>query len=540
MKFSKSSITKALAFVVVSSSLLYGSGSLVTDKIGFSKIVSTETMNSTNSLIGVQEGKLVKYSLDIENKSNLVLKDIKIDAKSSVECPKDILLAGESMECNYIAPLNDNSTIKLNGKLSNTAAVNEVEVQNGDFEDAELGWTTDGKIDFDSIGNSGLAAVLNSGASMSQAVAIESEKLYKVSFGTLVLSDSKELANVSIAYLDKEQKAIKSYSAKRVLEKIPFFNDLSQYVLMLPKAPAKAKYIGFNVESKGAKVAIDNVKVEEASIANRGYTVTKVLSGKRVANSKMQALCHPGIDIEKYTNNVDADTGTGPSVAVGSTVTWKYVVKNTGDMQLKCVTVEDNKEGKISCPKNVLEVGETMTCYKTGKAISGQYSNEATAKGKDKYDHCVSDKDPSHYHGQMAWTCPSGYTKFENSGDGVRMWDGATTMQDISSEFAGKLNGPKSVVIKDAYTWDGYTNRKYTTGQNHEQVRVVFVDSGNQKHNSAYTQDVADGVDYAQRITDLGTVNLPNGANKVIVAHISNDTYGSGDHSSPNSVSFKG
>jgi uncharacterized repeat protein (TIGR01451 family) len=106
-----------------------------------------------------------------------------------------------------------------------------------------------------------------------------------------------------------------------------------------------------------------------------------------------------GIDVEKTTNNQDADTGTGPVVAVGSTVTWKYVVKNTGNVKLTNVVVKDNIEGTISCPKSALNPAESMTCTKTGVAKAGQYENLATATGKDSTGKSVSDKDPSHYYG---------------------------------------------------------------------------------------------------------------------------------------------
>ncbi|MFW2333091.1 hypothetical protein, partial [Ilumatobacter sp.] len=42
----------------------------------------------------------------------------------------------------------------------------------------------------------------------------------------------------------------------------------------------------------------------------------------------------PAIDIEKFVNGVDADDPTGPVVAVGDTVTFTYVVTNTGEVPL--------------------------------------------------------------------------------------------------------------------------------------------------------------------------------------------------------------
>jgi uncharacterized repeat protein (TIGR01451 family) len=130
----------------------------------------------------------------------------------------------------------------------------------------------------------------------------------------------------------------------------------------------------------------------------------------------------PGIDIEKSTNGEDADTPTGPSVLVGSPITWTYLVRNTGNVPLTAVTVTDDKLGPISCPANQLAAAATMTCTTTGTAIAGQYANLGTVVGsfvppepppsvwldgpiRTAADHLptavVTDNDPSHYLGVL-------------------------------------------------------------------------------------------------------------------------------------------
>jgi|GEM_PF-4280128 len=110
-----------------------------------------------------------------------------------------------------------------------------------------------------------------------------------------------------------------------------------------------------------------------------------------------------GIHIEKSTNGQDADVAPGPVVLTGSTVTWKYVVTNTGEATLDNIVVTDNKEGTISCPKNILAPGESMECTETGTAVVGQYSNIGTVNA-DAYqgEIQVSDSDPSHYFAEAA------------------------------------------------------------------------------------------------------------------------------------------
>jgi hypothetical protein len=111
------------------------------------------------------------------------------------------------------------------------------------------------------------------------------------------------------------------------------------------------------------------------------------------------------IDIEKATNGDDADAAPGPTITVGETVTWTYVVTNTGGFDLSDVTVTDDQIGAISCPQDTLEPSESMTCTATGTATVGQYENLGTASGdwlSEGGPLPVTDSDPSHYFGEQA------------------------------------------------------------------------------------------------------------------------------------------
>jgi hypothetical protein len=82
----------------------------------------------------------------------------------------------------------------------------------------------------------------------------------------------------------------------------------------------------------------------------------------------------PGLDLEKLVNGEDADTGPGPNVAVGSPVTFTYIVTNTGNVPLFNIMVADNMIG-IICKIASLPVGASYTCTATRPAIAGQYMN---------------------------------------------------------------------------------------------------------------------------------------------------------------------
>ncbi|OPY18708.1 MAG: hypothetical protein A4E23_01328 [Methanomethylovorans sp. PtaU1.Bin073] len=109
----------------------------------------------------------------------------------------------------------------------------------------------------------------------------------------------------------------------------------------------------------------------------------------------------PAIDIEKATNSIDADDPTGPTVLAGETVTWTYVVTNTGDVPLENILVTDDVLGNIGTIAS-LDVGKSQTLTATGIATAGQYENTGTASAKYSADFgstTVSDADMSHYFG---------------------------------------------------------------------------------------------------------------------------------------------
>ena len=148
----------------------------------------------------------------------------------------------------------------------------------------------------------------------------------------------------------------------------------------------------------------------------------------------------PSIDIEKDTNGIQADTSPGPAITPGDTVTWTYVVENTGNTALNNVTIIDDQAVAVDCatgltPANVINVlvpGQSVTCVGSGLAVPGQYANVADVTGDpilpnpascgcdpadpttwpldpDDYDSAVdasgtalspeTDTDPSHYFG---------------------------------------------------------------------------------------------------------------------------------------------
>jgi protocatechuate 3,4-dioxygenase beta subunit len=123
------------------------------------------------------------------------------------------------------------------------------------------------------------------------------------------------------------------------------------------------------------------------------------------------------ISLKKYTNGPgqlpqDADTLTGPQIAVGAPVTWTYVITNTGLLTLTNLILTDDKVGLVgpgglsNCPpaNTILGPGDSIHCTATGVAQAGQYANlgnvtGSTPAGLINPDKTVSANDPSHYFG---------------------------------------------------------------------------------------------------------------------------------------------
>ena len=98
-------------------------------------------------------------------------------------------------------------------------------------------------------------------------------------------------------------------------------------------------------------------------------TGTYLQTGEMVMDDDPSHYCNPeepAIDIEKATNGVDADdanAGDAPLIAAGDTVTWSYVVTNTGTVPLVNVMAFDDTLGAtLTCPKTALAPKESMTC----------------------------------------------------------------------------------------------------------------------------------------------------------------------------------
>ncbi len=107
----------------------------------------------------------------------------------------------------------------------------------------------------------------------------------------------------------------------------------------------------------------------------------------------------PAISIIKETSGDQSSWGDGVYIAAGAPVYWRYIVQNTGNVELTGISVTDDKGLTVSCPYSTLAPGASMTCTASGTAVAGLYSNIGTVTGTPPEGTNVTASDPSHYYG---------------------------------------------------------------------------------------------------------------------------------------------
>jgi hypothetical protein len=93
----------------------------------------------------------------------------------------------------------------------------------------------------------------------------------------------------------------------------------------------------------------------------------------------------------------DADAPPGPLIAEFDPVFWRFVVSNTGNLDLHSVAVTDTVLGEI-CTLDSLSVGEESSCVLTSTAEEGQHENLGFVAAEFLTD-TLTAQDPCHYLG---------------------------------------------------------------------------------------------------------------------------------------------
>ncbi|MBM3696120.1 MAG: hypothetical protein FJW79_09345 [Actinobacteria bacterium] len=110
----------------------------------------------------------------------------------------------------------------------------------------------------------------------------------------------------------------------------------------------------------------------------------------------------PVISLQTFVAGSDADAPPGPVVDAGSTIEFRYVVRNKGTVDLWGLWVRDDAFGDIACPTRRLEPGGKVVCVVRRAASAGVNAASAEARAWAATGAEVGDSDRHHYIGATA------------------------------------------------------------------------------------------------------------------------------------------
>ena len=175
----------------------------------------------------------------------------------------------------------------------------------------------------------------------------------------------------------------------------------------------------------------------------------------------------PAINVKKYVSVDgggtwhDAQSAPGPSVEEGSEVQFKFVVTNTGNVELTDITLSDDvfdlSDAVLTDP---LPEGDSFEYILTATAVEGQHQNTATATGV--HDGVTySDTDVAHYWGYVPDAPATGSLTVgkivTGETEGIELPDFEITVTGPEG-----FSATKTFVSGETFTWTNLVPGTYT------------------------------------------------------------------------------
>jgi hypothetical protein len=144
-----------------------------------------------------------------------------------------------------------------------------------------------------------------------------------------------------------------------------------------------------------------------------------------------------GLGLVVELNGSAASSSPGPTLAVGTPLTWEYTVGNSGDLAVYDVDLSDDQGNTASCPDTSLESGDSMVCLVRGVAAACQVTVAATVTGETALGGELSAAATTYYVGQE--TAAVSIDTTTNGSDGPTVAAGAPVIWTYVVTNLGKV-----------------------------------------------------------------------------------------------------
>ncbi len=176
----------------------------------------------------------------------------------------------------------------------------------------------------------------------------------------------------------------------------------------------------------------------------------------------------PGINVKTYVNSQDANSPPGPTLTVGDTATFAYLVTNAGNIAVgNVVVVDDNgTPGNAADDFNpafnsgdtnsdgLLDLGETWIYTATRTVVAGQYSGSGTAIAMDSINQIVGSSDATNYFGVVPEDANFNGDAIVDAADYV-LWRKNSGLTSGAAHSQGDANADGMVDGADYNIWRG-------------------------------------------------------------------------------------
>ena len=293
-------------------------------------------------------GSTITFTYQVTNTGNVTLNPVAVtdDHVSPVTCPQTSLAPGQSMTCTATTPA-------LAGQQTNTATATGEGVDNNDSPVGNSVSTTDTGNYFGQTPAIALVKQIN-GQHETAAPGL----IVLVGTPVTFTYEVTNTGNITLTPVTVTDNILGTITCPQTS--------------LAPTASETCTAAG------GNSIAGNHQNTATATgqgVDDTGGPVGSPVSGTDTANYFGDA---PAITLTKDVDGQHEPTAPGLSVSAGSTLTFTYVVTNTGNVTDSRISVTDNVLGPIACPKDTLAPGESETCTKTQTAAAGQHVNTAT------------------------------------------------------------------------------------------------------------------------------------------------------------------